>query len=141
MRYHELVGCVQEEAGLDSRDEALKTIRATLSSLGECLYRTERRHLASQLPKEAKPFLYEYVEDAEATRQGAACLTLQEFYDRVGARADVTRTRAIERANAVAAVLRETMPEGEWAHVVREMPKEYRALLTGESPDTGTPQA
>ena len=141
MRFHEFVRRVQEEAELDSRDEAVKTIRATLSSLGECLYRTERRHLASQLPKEAKEFLREYVEDAEVTRQGAACLTLQEFYDRVGARADVTRTRAIERAEAVAAVLRETTPPGEWEHVVREMPKEYRALLTGESPDTGTPQA
>jgi uncharacterized protein (DUF2267 family) len=111
MRYHELVERVQEQGGLDSRDEAVVAIRATLSSLGECLYRTERRHLASQLPKAAKEFLHEHV-DREVTRQESACLTLQEFYDRVGARADVTRSRAIERARAVAAVLQETLPEG-----------------------------
>ena len=140
MRYHELVGRVQEEGGFDSRDEAAKAIKATLSSLGECLYRTERRHLASQLPKEAKVFLEEQV-GSQVTRQSAACLTLQEFYDRVGARADVTRTRAIEQAKAVTAVLQEALPEGEWKHIVTEMPKEYQELLTGESAGPATPSA
>lgn len=138
MRYHELVDRVQEEGGFGSQEEAETAIRATLSSLGECLYRTERRHLASQLPKQAKEFLHEYV-DSEVTRQGAACLTLQEFYDRVGARADVTRTRAIEQAKAVTSVLQQTMPEGEWKHIVMEMPKAYRELLTGESEGPTTP--
>ena len=132
MRYHELVERVQEQGGFDSRDEAVGAIRATLSSLGECLYRTERRHLASQLPKAAKEFLHEHV-DRGMTRQESACLTLQEFYDRVGARADVTRSRAIKRAKAVAAVLQETLPEGEWEHVISEMPKEYHELLAGAS--------
>jgi uncharacterized protein (DUF2267 family) len=132
MRYHEFVHQVQEQGGLESRDEAERAIRAVLSSLGECLYRTERRHLASQLPKKAKAFLSEYA-DSGVTRQGAACLTLQEFYDRVGARADVTRSHAIERAKAVAAVLRDLLPEGEWRHIISEMPKEYRELL-GEEP-------
>lgn len=140
MRYHELVQRVQEEGGLGSRDEAVTAIRATLSSLGECLYRTERRHLASQLPEQAKEFLYEYI-DSEVTRQAAACLTLQEFYDRVGARADVTRSRAIERARAVAGVLQETLPEGEWKHIISEMPKEYRELLVGESSSPSVPPA
>lgn len=140
MRYHELVRRVQEQGGFDSRDEAVTALRATLSSLGECLYRTERRHLASQLPKEAKEFVYEYV-DSEVTRRGAACLTLQEFYDRVGARANVTRSRAIERARAVAAVLQETLPGGEWRHIIVEMPKDYEALLTGESPGPRAPSA
>jgi len=128
MRYHELVEMVQEEGALDSQAEAERALRATLSSLGECLYRTERRHLASQLPKKAKGFLTEYVDDA-VTRQGSACLTIQEFYDRVGARADVTRSRAMERANAVAGVLRRELPEGEWQHIIDEMPKAYHELL------------
>jgi uncharacterized protein (DUF2267 family) len=140
MRYHELVERVQEEGDLGSRDEAATAIRATLSSLGECLYRTERRHLASQLPQQAKEFLYEYI-DSEVTRQAAACHTLQEFYDRVGARADVTRSRAIERAKAVAGVLQETLPEGEWKHIIAEMPKEYRELLVGKSPGAAGPSA
>ena len=138
MRYHDLVERVQKEGELDSQDEAVIAIRATLSSLGECLYRTERGHLASQLPKEAKDFLHEYA-DQEVTRQESACLTLQEFYDRVGARADVTRSRAIEQAKAVATVLEETLPEGEWKHIVSEMPKEYRGLLVGEPSSPSAP--
>ena len=128
MRYHELVEMVQKEGGLDSQAEAERALRAMLSSLGECLYRTERRHLSSQLPKTAKSFLTEYVDDA-VTREGSACLTIQEFYDRVGARADVTRSRAMERARAVAEVLRRKLPEGEWQHIVDEMPKAYQELL------------
>jgi len=140
MRYHEFVEQVQEEGGFDSQDGALKAIEATLSSLGECLYRTERRHLASQLPKPFEEALYAYV-DSEVTRQGAACLSLQEFYDRVGARADVTRGVAIEQANAVTAVLERVLPEGEWRHIILEMPKAYHGLLTRESDEAGTSSA
>jgi uncharacterized protein (DUF2267 family) len=140
MRYHEFVEQVQGEGGFDSQDEALNAIEATLSSLGECLYRTERRHLASQLPKPFEEALYEYV-DSEVTRQGAACLSLQEFYDRVGARADVTRGVAIEQANAVTAVLERVLPEGEWRHIILEMPKAYHGLLTPESDEAGASSA
>ncbi|MFO7918724.1 MAG: DUF2267 domain-containing protein [Anaerolineae bacterium] len=131
MRYHEFVNRIQERGGLDSPAEAEKTIRATLSALGECLYKTERRHLASQLPKEVKEFLYEYVDSSEPIRR-RACFTLGDFYNRVAARADVTQGPAVERAKAVVAVLREAVPEGEWAHVIREMPDEYDPLLKGE---------
>ena len=134
MRYHELVHLIQEKGGFDSQEQARTAIRATLSSLGECLYRTERRHLASQLPKPAKEFLHEYL-DSEVTRPPTGCHTLQEFYDRVAARADVTRGRGIERAKLVVAALRDLIPEGEWKHILEEMPKEFRELLTGE--DTG----
>lgn len=133
MRYEELIERVQDEGDLDSRAEAVRAIEATLSTLGECLYRTERRHLASQLPDEAKGFLSEYAEP-EVTRHEAAFLTLEAFYDRVGARADVTHAHAVERAKAVLAVLRRVLPEGEWEHVLREAPEEYDGLLGQESP-------
>ena len=132
MRYHDLVDRVQEKGELGSHEEAVTAIQATLSTLGECLYRTERRHLASQLPKEAKTFLSEQA-DPTVTRQEAACHTLQAFYDRVGARAEVTRGRAVEQAKAVMAVLSEAVPPGEWQHIVAELPKEYGELLTGGS--------
>jgi len=138
MRYHEFVRRVQEQGEFDSRDEAVTAIEATLSSLGECLYRTERRHLASQLPKEAAAFLEEYV-NSEVRRPPAVCLTLQEFYDRVGARADVTRTHARDRAKTVIAVLQELVPEAEWKHIVEEMPKPYRELLGAEPPGPASP--
>jgi uncharacterized protein (DUF2267 family) len=132
MRYQEFVDQVQEQGGFGTRDEAERAIRATLSTLGECLYRTERRHLASQLPKEAKELLRAEA-DPTVTRHEAACFTLDEFYSRVGARADVTRTHAVEQVGAVIAVLRRVVPEGEWRHVVREMPQEYRELLAEEA--------
>ncbi|MFW6135430.1 MAG: DUF2267 domain-containing protein [Chloroflexota bacterium] len=138
MRYHELVRRVQEKGGFDDPDDAVTAIRATLLSLGECLYRTERCHLASQLPKEAKDFVYEYI-DSEVTRQGAACFTLEEFYDRVAARADVTRTGGVERARVVVAVLKEVLPEGEWEHIIEALPKEYRELLGEEPPEAASP--
>ena len=138
MRFHELVEMVQKEGALESQAEAEKALRATLSSLGECLYRTERRHLASQLPKKAKGYLSEFV-DSKVTREGAACLTIQEFYDRVGARADVTRSRAMERAKAVATVLRQALPEGEWRHIILEMPKAYQELLAEGEPEMTPP--
>jgi uncharacterized protein (DUF2267 family) len=53
----------------------------------------------------------------------------------------VTRSRAIERAKAVAGVLQETLPEGEWKHIIAEMPKEYRELLVGKSPGAAGPSA
>ena len=135
MRYHEFVNRVQEQGGLASPDEAERAIMATLSALGECLYKTERRHLASQLPKEMKEFLYEYV-DTEVTRRGA-CFSLGDFYNRVAARADVTRGRGIERTQAVVAVLQDALPEGEWEHIIWEMPDEYRELLAEEPPGSG----
>jgi uncharacterized protein (DUF2267 family) len=131
MQYDEFVNRLRERQEFTSREEAVKATKATLSSLGECLYKTERRHLASQLPKEIKVFLYEYV-DVEVTRRGA-CFSLDDFYHRVAARADVGRAAAMERAMAVMAVMREAVPEGEWAHIIREMPDEYRELLAGES--------
>ncbi len=132
MQYDEFVSRVQERGEFASREEAVKATRATLSTLGECLYQTERRHLASQLPKEMKGFLYEYVDASEPMRR-RACFSLGEFYNRVAARADVTQGPAMERAKAVVTVLHEAVPEGEWAHIIREMPDEYRELLEGES--------
>jgi len=138
MRYNELVDRVQEQGGFDSREEAVRALRATLSVLGECLYRTERRHLASQLPQGAKEFLYEYV-DGEVIRREVAYFTLEEFYNQVGARADVTHTHAIERARAAIAVLREVIPAGEWEHIIQEMPSEYQELLQGKSSRSEAP--
>ncbi|MFP3896178.1 MAG: DUF2267 domain-containing protein [Anaerolineales bacterium] len=138
MQYEEFVNRVQDRGEFASRDEAIKATRAILSTLGECLYQTERRHLASQLPKELKEFVHEYVDASEPIRR-RACFTLGEFYNRVAARADVTQGPAMERARAVVTVLREAVPEGEWAHVIREMPDDYGELLEEESSETPAP--
>ncbi|MEA3375908.1 MAG: DUF2267 domain-containing protein [Chloroflexota bacterium] len=138
MRYHELVRQVQKQGGFDSPEEAVTAIRATLSSLGECLYRTQRRHLVSQLPKEVKDFVHEYV-DSEVTRAAVGCHTLEEFYDRVGARAGVTRGRAVERARVVASVLRQSLPEGAWDPVAEALPKEYAEVWGEVPPEPASP--
>ncbi len=138
MQYDKFFSRVQEQGDLASREEAVKATRAILSTLGECLYQTERRHLASQLPKEMEGFLYEFVDSSEPIRR-RACFSVDDFYHRVAARADVGRAAAMERAMAVMAVLREAVPEGEWAHIIREMPDEYRELLKGEGAGAPAP--
>jgi hypothetical protein len=41
----------------------------------------------------------------------------------------------------VTAVLERVLPEGEWRHIILEMPKAYHGLLTPESDEAGTSSA
>jgi uncharacterized protein (DUF2267 family) len=84
MRYDEFVDRVLEKSGLDSREQAMDITKATLETLGEQLDRTVRRGVASQLPDELKELLL--------NRADGDQYQLQEFYQRVGARADTNIT-------------------------------------------------
>jgi len=128
MQYDEFIKRVQERANLESLEEAVRATEATLETLGERLYlhRTERRHLASQLPKELGEYLLK--------RQGDGHYLLEEFYNRVSARMDVGYPHAVNRAQAVIAVLRAAVASGEWEHIQSKLPDEYDELL-GEEPE------
>ena len=99
MRYHEFIERVQATGELD-QDEAVRATRATLATLGERIYRTERDNLAAQLPDDLKAYLHEQV-GSRATQRDVEHFSLQEFYNRVGARSDVTYKHAVKRAKAV----------------------------------------
>ncbi|MEW5804308.1 MAG: DUF2267 domain-containing protein [bacterium] len=125
MQYHEFIDRVQKLAGLESADKAVKATEATLETLGERLYRTERDELAAQLPKELKECLFR--------RQDTERFLLEDFYKRVSARADVHYHRAVELAQAVAAVLRGAVSQGELSDILAGLDAEYGELF-GEKP-------
>ncbi|MEJ2183422.1 MAG: DUF2267 domain-containing protein [Nitrospirota bacterium] len=127
MSFEEFIQRVQAVGGMSDRAEADRALRAVLETLGERLFRTERDHLAAQLGGELKEVLAAKAQDDR--------YSLEEFYTRVGARADVRYHQAVAYARAVVAVLREAVSPGELRRIFRELPDEYRELF-GEEPES-----
>jgi uncharacterized protein (DUF2267 family) len=135
MRYDEFVDRVMQEADLASRQDAIAIVRATLAVLGERIYRTERDDLAAELPKSMKGFLYERA-GPNVTREQLDRFSLDDYYQRVRAEAELDYGEAVRRAQAVVRVLRDAVSEGQLADVRRELGREYDPLVseTGEGP-------
>jgi uncharacterized protein (DUF2267 family) len=128
MRYHEFIDQVREQADLESDRMAVQATEAALATLGERLYRTNRDNLAAQLPKELKEHLYKYV-DAGATRQDAQHFSLEEFYDRVGARVGVRHSPAVRQAQVVMIALEEAISPGMLQQILSSLPDEFKELF------------
>jgi uncharacterized protein (DUF2267 family) len=132
MEYQTFIQKVQDQAGLDTFEAARRTAQVILGTLGERLYRTERGHLAAQLPDALAADLNQYVEP-RTTRQQVDQFSLEEFYNRVSARLDeLAYVETVERSQAVLAVLRQAVTAGEWSHIASELPLEYKPLIEGE---------
>lgn len=131
MQYDEFIDRVLERSGLGSRDRAIDITRAALETLGERLDRTVRRGVASQLPSELRELML--------SRPDSDQYPLQEFYQRVGARADTKYYDAAERATAVLGVLREAVSEGQMQEMLDSLPHEYSRLFSGEISGPGFP--
>jgi len=131
MQYEEFIDRVLEKSGLDSRERATDITRATLETLGERLDRTVRRGVASQLPAELKELLLSRADGEE--------YLLQEFYTRVGARADTKYYDAAERASAVLSVLREAVSSGQLQEMIDSLPDQYSRLFDGNVSGPGFP--
>jgi len=128
MQFDDFIHRVQEQARLGTRDEAISITKAVLETLGERLDRKVRNGLESQIPNELKDFLLAREEDADR-------YNLREFYNRVGARADLKYQEAMERMRQVFSVLREAIPEGEIQDILESLPSEYEALFEKEIPN------
>ena len=129
MNYKEIIRKVQEQIGLENEKQAEQTLRAVLGTLGERVYRKEERELAAQLPKELKDVFYEY-QGPERNRAGTANYPLEEFYNRVKARADLTSFQEAQRQTKIVLhILQEAVSAGEIEDVRREMPEEFQALF------------
>lgn len=85
MRYDEFVAQARRRTGLSSNEESERITAAVLETLGERIYKTEREDLAAQLPSELRKYL--------STRPESESFHLEEFYNRVRSRADVSGTR------------------------------------------------
>jgi uncharacterized protein (DUF2267 family) len=122
MQFDDFVTRVQEQTRLDTRDEAIQITRAVLETLGERLDRKVRNGVEAQLPNELKEFLLARAEHGDL-------YDVHEFYNRVGARADLTYGDATERTRQVISVLREAIPDGEIEDILEDLPPEYGELF------------
>lgn len=121
MEYQEFVRRVQERARLASREDAVRVARATLETLGERIGQQERDDLAAQLPAGLKAPL--------SARSANNKFDMEEFFNRVGARADVPYPQAIAQSQAVVSVMGETVSAGEIEDLCDQLPDEYAALF------------
>lgn len=126
MQFDEFITRVQEQARLNTREEAEVITRAVLETLGERLDRKVRNGLEAQLPRELKEFLLARVENPDR-------YDLPEFYNRVGARADLTYRNAVERTKQVFSVLQQAVPGGEVEDILKALPSQYKELFGEES--------
>jgi len=124
MQYDDFVGCVQQRARIDSQEEAVRAIYATLETLGERLGGNTPNHLAAQLP----PVLGHYFEVPDTTER----FSLDEFFRRVAEREQVDLSIANHHARAVISVLAEAISPGELADALGQLPEEFRELFKAE---------
>ena len=94
-----------------------------LETLGERLDRKARNGIEAQLPNELKTFLLAREEQSDAYR-------LEEFYNRIGARANLTYEEAAQRTRQVFAVLQQATAGGEIQDIRQDLPPDYGALFS-----------
>lgn len=131
MQYQEFVKSVQERAGVDSRDEALTLIRATLETLADHLAGNAPAKLAAQLPQEIGEIITNYKsgENAPGERFG-----VEEFVNRVAMRAGIGEANtAALFASSVFAVLQDAVSREEFDKVRGTFPGEYNSLFDQEN--------
>lgn len=121
MHYDDFIKQVQTIADILSVKDAEKAVEASLSTLGERLTGTEISELGAQLPVQLKKYL---VEQSDLDR-----FSLDEFYNRVAARADLGRPSAIKRANAAMQTLKMAISPGLFRQMLEMLPIEYRVLF------------
>lgn len=123
MQFSDFIDQVRERTGLDTSEDAERLARAVLETLGERLDRKVRNGVEAQLPNELKDVLL-------ARAQNTDQYTLEEFYNRVGARADLNYRDATKRTQQVLAVLQEAIAEGEKMQILESLPAEYGQLFS-----------
>lgn len=128
MEYVEFISRVQKYGGLKNLDEAVRLTEAVLETLGERLYRTESLDLGAQLPKELKKFIFEK-QPPEQNRDEVKRFSLEEFFNRVRARAKIGYPDAIKQSKVVIAVLQEAVSAGELEDAIEELPEEFNKLF------------
>jgi uncharacterized protein (DUF2267 family) len=128
MQFDEFINRVQEQAKMDTSEKAISLTKAVLETLGERLDRKVRNGVAAQLPKELKDFLLTGSDQTDR-------YPLAEFYNRVGARADLKYQDAVKRTLQVFVVLQRALPSGEIQDILEDLPPEYEALFEEELPN------
>lgn len=123
MKYDEFIKGVQNAAELNSRDEAINAIRATLETIRERIVGDESKDLASQLPKELGEFLH--------GREGenGNYFKCDEFIQKVSEREGVSTEVATSHARAVFSVIENAVSAGEFEDVRLNFSDDYSQIL------------
>lgn len=121
MNFNDFTGEVQHRIDAGTQGEAVKTMRAVLTTLGERLPEGEASDFAAPLPMEIDRYLLE----AESGRQ----FSYDEFVDRVGERADLEEADAAFASKAVVALAAEPAPRGELDDLKASLPDEFDGLF------------
>ncbi|WP_436343785.1 DUF2267 domain-containing protein [Natronorubrum sp. FCH18a] len=117
MQYDDFIGEVQHRAQLDSREAALSSSRATLTTLSERIQPGEAENLGAQLPEELGRFLEE-VDEVER-------FAFDEFVDRVAEREEIGDDDAADaafHAQVVVDVVEEAVTEGALEDLKEQLP-------------------
>ena len=126
MNYAEFVDAVARRAQVPSGEAATVT-RATLETLTDRVTAGQARGIALQLPKELREHLHKTTTATDA--QIAESFGLEEFVERVSARAGVDRAMADTGARAVLTTVGETVSDDELDGMVSQLPKEFWEIV------------
>ena len=121
MKLESLVTEVKRRAEIDSRQETLCAIRATLETLGEGMPRQEVEGLAAHLPPAVGAHL--------CRSQDCAHISLVDFVKRVSVREQVYLPVAATHARAVVQVIGENVPFRGVGGIGEVLPAEWQPLV------------
>lgn len=131
MQNHEFIAEVENRAGIETADEALKLTRAVLETLADHLAGNAPAKLAAQLPEEIGTLITDHKNDPNAEGEGFG---VDEFVGRTAERLGTEDLNAAKSYSiAVLAVMREAISEGEFDKLRGTLPAEYDALFQGAS--------
>ena len=131
MQYQEFIERVRERAYIDSDEEALTLIRATLETLAEHQAGNAAAKLAAQLPEQIGEFITNQKSGIES--EGEA-FGVQEFVRRVGERAGIGEANTASLfASSVLAVVQDAVTREEFDKVRSTFPAEYNTLFEQEN--------
>ena len=120
MQLHEFLARVQQHGEMQSRDQAMQAVRATLETLSDRLTGQGAEHLAAQLPKAVKHF---------AHSGGAERFSAQEFIERIADKEGCETHEAERHAKAVMDTIGEAVDEGDFQHLFAQLPNSYHKLF------------
>lgn len=123
----EFTDAVQDAGDLDSMSEARQATEAVLTTFGERIAEGEAEDVATYVPQEFRGWLLTH--DPES----AADFGLDEFYDRVADRGDVSTERAREWSAAVFDGLARYAPGRELGRIQVQLPTEYETIMNWPS--------
>jgi uncharacterized protein (DUF2267 family) len=121
MKYDEFLKAIEQETGIEDRQEAERTAVTVLQALCDRLTGEEANDLLSQLPEPLK--------HAVAVSPSPVKMTVSEFVERIARDLQITADEARDRARAVFAVIQRAVTPGEFHDVVVQLPSGYAELV------------